>query len=72
LGGGIPISVVMYFNKESAIKPNQNVSARLIDESDAGFYIVGPGERKAIFVPRNSVSLVYFSDDSSAASSLLK
>jgi hypothetical protein len=71
LGGGTPINVVMYFNKDSVIKPNQNVSARLIDESDAGFYIVGPGERRAIFVPRDSVALVYFSDDA-ADSKLLK
>jgi hypothetical protein len=61
-GGGTPLNVVMYFNKDAAIKPSQSVSVELIDESDAGFYIVGQGESKAIFVPRNSVSLVYFSD----------
>jgi hypothetical protein len=62
LGGGSPINVVLYFNKDSVIKPNQNVSVQLVDESDAGFYIVGQGETRAICVPRNSVSLVYFSD----------
>jgi len=65
LGGGSPINAVLYFTKDSAIKPNQSVSAQLVDESDAGFYIVGQGESKAIFVPRSSVSLVYFSDKSS-------
>jgi hypothetical protein len=53
------------------ISPNDSESVQLVDESDAGFYIVGPGESKAIFVPRNSVSLVYFSDDPSD-SELLK
>jgi hypothetical protein len=38
------------------------VSAQLVDESDGGLYIVGPNETKAIFVPRNVVALVYFSD----------
>jgi hypothetical protein len=70
-GGGAPVNVVLYFNKDSAIKPNQNVSVQLVDESDAGFYIVAQGESRAIFVPRNSVSLVYFSDKPSD-STLLK
>jgi hypothetical protein len=70
-GGGSPINVVLYFNKDSAIKPNQSVSVQLLDESDAGFYIVGQGESKAIFVPRNSVSLLYFSGKPSD-STLLK
>jgi hypothetical protein len=61
-GGGSPINVVLYFNKDSAIKPNESVSVQLVDESDAGFYIVAQGESRAIFVPRNAVSLVYFSD----------
>ena len=62
-GGGSPINVLVYFNKDSAIKPNQSVAVQLIDESHAGFYIVGKNETKAIFVPRNSVSLIYFSDN---------
>jgi hypothetical protein len=41
---------------------SQAVSAQLVDESDGGLYIVGPNETKAIFVPRNVVALVYFSD----------
>ena len=69
-GGGSPINVILFFNKDSAIKPNQSVSAQLIDESDAGFYVLGPGETRAIFIPRSSVSLVYFSDK--ADSILLK
>jgi len=61
-GGGTPVSITVYFTKDSAMKPSQAVSAQLVDESDAGLYIVGPNETKAIFVPRNAIALVYFSD----------
>ena len=61
-GGGTPVSVTVYFTKESPISPNKAVSAQLIEESDAGFYIVGPNDTKAIYVPRSAVALVYFSD----------
>jgi hypothetical protein len=61
-GGGTPVNITIYFTKDSAMKPSQAVSAQLVDESDGGLYIVGPNETKAIFVPRNVVALVYFSD----------
>ena len=61
-GGGAPVDITMYFRKESAFKPNQRISALLLDESDEGWYIVGRNEQKAIFIPRNDVGLVYFSD----------
>ena len=61
-GGGTPVSVTLFFTKDSPIKPNETVSAQLLDESDEGFYIIGSTENKAIYVPRSSVSLVYFSD----------
>jgi hypothetical protein len=64
-GGGSPIDAVFYFNKDSVLKPNQSVPVQLVDESDAGFYIVGTDESRAIFVPRNSVLLIYFSDEPS-------
>jgi hypothetical protein len=61
-GGGTPISATIYFTKDSPINPDRTVSTQLIDESDEGFYILGPKETKAIFVPRSAVALVYFSD----------
>lgn len=53
------MEVTIYFSKDSAVKPNQSVPVDLVDETDAGFYIVGKDESKAIYVPRNAVSLVY-------------
>jgi hypothetical protein len=70
-GGGSPVPVTLYLNRESILRPNQSLSAQLVDESDAGFYIIGQDETKAVFVPRTSVSLVYFSDKA-AESKLLK
>jgi len=69
-GGGAPVPVTIYFTKDSAIKPNQSLSAQLVEESDDGFYIVGLKEAKAVYVPRNAVALVYFSESISESSLL--
>ena len=61
-GGGTPTDVTVYFTRESLLNPNKAAQAQLIEESNEGFYIVGPKESKAVFVPRSAVALVYFSD----------
>ena len=61
-GGGTPTNVTLYFSKDSLLSPNKSVQAQLVEESDEGFYVVGPRESKAIFVPRGAVAMVYFSD----------
>ncbi len=61
-GGGTPANVTVYFSKDSLLSPNKSVQAQLIEESDEGFYIVGPKESKAIFVPRSAIAMIYFSD----------
>lgn len=70
-GGGTPANVTIYFSKDSLISPNKSVQAQLVEESDEGFYIVGPKESKAIFIPRSAVALMYFSDKA-AESGLLQ
>jgi len=67
-GGGAPIPVTIYFTKDSTIMSNQNVGALLVDESDAGLYVVGKNDKKATFIPRSAVGLVYYSDDISGFS----
>ena len=69
-GGGAPVPVTLYLNKDSTVKPNQTISARLVEESDEGFYIIGLKETRAIFIPRNTVALVYFSDNTGESSLL--
>jgi hypothetical protein len=59
-GGGTPVTVTIYLTKDSVIRPNQAVSAQLVEESDDGFYIISPKETRAIYLPRNAVALVYF------------
>jgi hypothetical protein len=62
-GGGTPVTATIYFAKESVVKPSQTVTARLIEESDQGFYIAAPNEEKAVFVPRSAVNLIYFGEN---------
>jgi len=67
-GGGSPIPITMYFSKESMVMPGQSIAVLLVDESDAGLYVVGKNGKKATFIPRSAVGLVYYSDDISGFS----
>jgi peptidoglycan/LPS O-acetylase OafA/YrhL len=67
-GGGSPIPITIYLSKESMVTPGQSVAVLLVDESDAGLYVVGRGDKKATFIPRSGVGLVYYSDDVSGFS----
>lgn len=62
-GGGAPTSAIIYFSKDSPVLPGRSVSADILDEVDRGFYIVGGGDKKATFIPRSEVGMVYYSDD---------
>jgi hypothetical protein len=44
-GGGALIPITIYFTKDSTIMPNQSVGALLVDESDAGLYVVGKNDK---------------------------
>jgi len=61
-GGGAQIPVTIYFSKDTTFAPTSSVKALLIDEADAGFYVIGQNDKKALFIPRTSVSLISFSD----------
>lgn len=61
-GGGRPIPVVMYFTPQSPILPGAQLPIQLLEQSDAGFYLVRQGERRALFVPRSAVAAVYYAD----------
>jgi len=64
-GGGTPISAIIYFAKDSPFLPNRNLSAKILDETDTGFYLIGANDKRATFIPRSAVVMVYYSDDSS-------
>jgi hypothetical protein len=61
-GGGAPLPITIVLSKDSPFLTGQTVSCFLIDETEAGFYLIGKDEKHATFVPRNEVSLVHFAD----------
>lgn len=63
-GGGAPLPISLTFSKESPIRGGQTVDCSLIDETDAGFYVIGKDELHATFIPRSQVSLVHFASGS--------
>lgn len=64
-GGGAPIPATIYLAKDSLMLPGRGVSAKILDETDSGFYIVGGDDKRATFIPRSEVAMIYYSQDSS-------
>jgi hypothetical protein len=60
-GGGAPLPVSIYFSNSSQIAATSAIDARLLDESDQGYYFLLPTHSGAIFVPRASVAALSFS-----------
>jgi hypothetical protein len=52
---------VVYFSPDSRILPGQQMKAELLDESDFGVYVVRSGDKQALFIPRGSVSAMFYS-----------
>jgi hypothetical protein len=61
-GGGEPVPITLYMTKDSPVTPNGPLSALLLEETEAGFYIIKEAKSKAIFLPRAQVSMIVFSD----------
>jgi len=59
-GGGMPIGITITYTKDAVKTPSQDIDYLLIDETDAGFYVVEPDKEAATFVPRASVGMVRF------------
>jgi hypothetical protein len=60
-GGGQPTRAVFQFANPSPIDGSSKDSLWILDEVDAGYYVLkDPTEHKAIFVPRSLVSAIYF------------
>lgn len=64
-GGGAPTPATIYFVKDSLVLPGRSTSANILDEVEGGFYIIGGNDKKATFIPRSEVALVYYSNDAS-------
>jgi hypothetical protein len=63
-GGGAPTPAIIYLAKDALILPGGSVSAKILEESESGFYVIGANDKKATFIPRSQVALIYYSDDS--------
>ena len=63
LGGGVPVPVTMQFFDKSPIDSSSRSQVWLIDETEFGFYVLtSKHQGKAVFLPRNLVSAVYFGE----------
>ncbi len=64
IGGGAPVGVTLQFvDKIPPVGNSVQIKVWLIDETDNGFYFLQTKEsKKAVFVPRNAVSAIYFGD----------
>ena len=65
-GGGQPVEIVAHFSKDSSIFPSQKVNMRLVDEADAGFYVLLQNQERVVFLPRASVAAIAYSKDPSS------
>jgi hypothetical protein len=59
-GGGAPLQIRMTLSKDSSVAAGRTVDCSLIDETDAGFYVIGKNEPHATFIPRGQVAMVHF------------
>lgn len=60
-GGGLT-PVMLYFSKDSKLMPSGEIQTQLIEQSDAGLYVLIQDDKKAVFIPRASIALMQFSD----------
>ncbi len=62
-GGGKPILATLVLSKDVPINSVGPVQVWFFDESTVGFYVMGPNDRGVTFIPRTSVSAIYFSNN---------
>lgn len=63
LGGGVPVAVTLQFFDKSPLDNSSRSQVWLIDETELGFYVLtAKHQGKAVFLPRNLVSAVYFGE----------
>ena len=60
LGGGAPTPAVLYLERPLPLLDSTTAAVALLDETDQGFYVLPPGKKKALFVPRGDVSSIYY------------
>jgi hypothetical protein len=63
-GGGYPTQATLQFAEKSPVDGAAKSRVWFIDETELGFYVIKSKEaKKAIFLPRNVVSVIYFGEE---------
>jgi hypothetical protein len=64
LGGGAPVPVSLRFENKSPLDETGQTRFWMIDETEAGFYVLGKQDAKrAVFLPRSAVRAIYFGEE---------
>ena len=59
-GGGALIPIELTFSRDAPVRSGMQVDCSLIDETDAGFYVIMKAEPLATFIPRTEISSIYY------------
>jgi hypothetical protein len=61
IGGGAPVPIIIYCTDVPPFANSTEVKAKLLDETDSGFYLLlSPDDKQAIFLPRSAVRAIKF------------
>jgi hypothetical protein len=66
-GGGRPVDVTVTFSKDSSTLPGRSAQLKLIEEDDAGIFVLTASGKHAIFLPKTSIGAIVFSQDKGEA-----
>jgi hypothetical protein len=70
-GGGEPANAGIFLVAPSGSNPARQLHARIIDETDNGFYIIENGHTEVRFILRSQINAIEFDKPSSDLSNLL-
>jgi hypothetical protein len=60
-GGGLPPRIIVFLSEEGPLgSPNTRIEAKLIEETDAGYYLQPANAKDAYFLPRSAVAAIQF------------
>ena len=65
--GGRPVDVTVTFSKDSSVLPGRSGQLKLIEEDEAGIFVLTSNGKHAIFVPKASIGAIVFTQDKGEA-----
>jgi mRNA-degrading endonuclease YafQ of YafQ-DinJ toxin-antitoxin module len=70
LGGGQIVPVTLYESRPQ--RSPAVLHCGMLDQTDSGFYVLPSGRNSGLFLPRETVSAIYFSDESAGIDRLVQ